>query len=113
MTTIKIYETDWVLPIIYSTRQVIVHLNPHNGTNQLGSKWHYCVTLYDEKTPAIIRLSNIKHAKRCAREFDNYLTVNCISSNNLNSQNLEQLLKFRDFVTSFIVDNNIKAYIRR
>ena len=113
MNTIKINDTEWVLPIIYQTRQIVVHVNPHKGLVKVGSKWNYCVTLYTDKTPAIIRISNLKHAKQCAREFDNYLTVNLIAANNLNSQNIEQLLNFRDFVTSFIVEHNIQCYIRR
>jgi hypothetical protein len=112
MNTIKIHNTNWVLPIIYSTKQIVVHLNPRKGLSELDSKWSYCLTLYTEKTPAIIRLSNLKHAKQCARNFTNYLTINAINANDLNSQNLIQLLKFKDFVTSFTIEHNIQCYIK-
>jgi hypothetical protein len=113
MKTIKIYDTDWVLPLFYESRQVIVHLNPHKGTDLIGNKWLYCVTLNTDKTPAIIRLSNLRDAKKCCKVFDSYLTVNKVNIYDLTRDNLELLLKFRDFVTSYVVTNNIKCFIKR
>lgn len=102
--TIENQTTEkWCVPVIFDTKNVFVHLNPHYGTNLSGNKWTYCITLKCKDTPAIIRLSNLSKAKELATHIDNYITDNGITYDWI----LSDIKTGKNIFRSFVIDSAI------